>query len=687
MESSGSSFGRVGEKLPVISSHDKRVRDKPRLGFIVFVDTEKYVVNIKWVGVSGSAIGVPITNAGQGPTTFFGVMPEVGSVVSVGWLETSTGSDKFKPYIDKYWPTQAALGLRNEIVGALNPDDADPETVRSMDKLFETKRYRRVRIEEGSVVASSSSGSDVILDEDVGIQDSSGCELRIRASDKSVLMSSSSKITATSGTYTKSGPVQRNSLLYAEDGQVTATLQDSDGATVAEVNNPSILNPVVGGDGRQIQYVTANRMGVPGLSPVLTEHRTELNRTNDLTIPVRGDLDVAEMEENAPDIELVHGTVVGNDHRTNKGRKVYARALKPVLWDNDPMPGAASPRLDPVNVLDGEEGETATRAAAYLYRLKRDDGKEVLHAIDWEGKHFIHIPKPSAAASGRSMDINAEGGIMATVGVDVESRSVGLRTEGSVEISSGKGGGVGDSINLRGDGSININTIASKDGVGWRQTTAGSVSTTVRGDVVESCSGSRTIECNTLNFKASKVTYLSNNDQARTVSGDDDRTVVGAVGDRIGGNRSTIIANVNPTRPNPQADALRILLGNKETTLVAGAHMTNVTTGSVMTNVGAGPITETIGAGAYTITVGTGSCSITVGAGPITMTSGGPTAITSGGPATVTAPITTILSPQVLVGTGAIFGGVLGGIKGVGPHLDYITGSPLRGSAIVRIAG
>jgi hypothetical protein len=96
--------------------------------------------------------------------------------------------------------------------------------------------------------------------------------------------------------------------------------------------------------------------------------------------------------------------------------------------------------------------------------------------------------------------------------------------------------------------------------------------------------------------------------------------------------------------------------------------------------VGAGAMSFTTGAGAVTLSTGAGAMSLTAGAGAMSLTSGLAMNLTAG-------LAISLLAPQILFGGPAAVLGVVRGLPAMppgAPSLDYITGLPLMGSALVR---
>ncbi len=144
--------------------------------------------------------------------------------------------------------------------------------------------------------------------------------------------------------------------------------------------------------------------------PTLTEYRVEVTHTTDGLLPVTEQTDGFDAERlplsdpktpggtpNAPFIEYVMGSVIGNDPYTDKGRLAYGLPLVPKVLTET---GVAAPRFDPVPLTVGDKSDTPPipmgEHAATLFKLSPIDGS----AASWwsvnkkgQFKGFISGPR------------------------------------------------------------------------------------------------------------------------------------------------------------------------------------------------------------------------------------------------------------------------------------------------------
>lgn len=194
-----------------------------------------------------------------------------------------------------------------------------------------------------------------------------------------------------------------------------------------------VVNPRQSSDGiyggKAVYRVAAGRdvnaAIAPGV-PTLTEYRVEITHTTDGKLPVTEQTDGFDAERlplsdpqtpggtpNAPFIEHVMGSVVGNDWYTDKGRKAYGLPLIPKVFSGD----VAAPRLDPAPLSVSERTDSPPpdlgEHGATLFLLRPLDGSgptwwSVNKKGQWKG--VISGPRNEA-----SVELAVNGGL--TLGI------------------------------------------------------------------------------------------------------------------------------------------------------------------------------------------------------------------------------------------------------------------------------
>ena len=672
-----------GQSPPADNINDARHRYQfLRIGEVTRAD-ERGFVDVTWLTGEGSRSLVPLTPPVCGPRSFLGGVPEEGSLVACDFKRASPDGRQANPVLVGC-PQNAPLpAMRHDVRQDMDDADWTDEERARLSQYIQKIRLRRRKGYPGDIVGGSSAGADLVLDEDVRLEDSLGSELRLRSSDGALTASSVHRFSATAGTMRRTGPIQRNELLRADDEVLPPHLLGADGKPLADVNDARSAGYQVLSDGRRVLYVTSARKSAPADSPTLVEDRMELRRLADPTVPVRGDISPAEGEDLAPDIEEVHGTVVGNLVLSADERRLYGVPLQPRLWDGPPSCGTARARLEPVQAADGAEGDVLARSGSYLYRMRNARGDDVVFiAQNGEGKRFVHLPRPGdgPGSEGRSLDADLGGGSAMTLGVDAIGRSLGLTTEGDVEIRSGRGGQGRPSVSLVGDSGISLEAGAGRDGTAVRIRARGALDAQASGPLNLASDGAVSISGRTLVESVSRRSVLTIEDDVRSVGGHSYSLVGQKSKETVGMTREATIS---------LGDTLTILLGNREETVLAGSHKETVLAGNHEETVGVGKWLSRVGTGSWESTVGAGSVLLSTASGTVSVSSAlGALALACSTAATMTAGVSALINaPLVTLGPLATGGAVIGGLPGVGPHLDYITGLPLRGSTVVRVSG
>jgi hypothetical protein len=131
-----------------------------------------------------------------------------------------------------------------------------------------------------------------------------------------------------------------------------------------------------------------------------------------------------------------------------------------------------------------------------------------------------------------------------------------------------------------------------------------------------------------------------------------------------------------------------VLAGGVTETIAVGAKSTTVASGAMAVNVPAGAYSVTVGTGAISISTAAGALSLSAAAGAVSVTAGLALSLTAGTAMTLSAPVgITLNSVQILLGSAAAPLGVSRGgpmLPPGAPSLDWITGLPLQGCAVVR---
>mgnify|MGYP000546893513 CR=1 FL=1 len=161
--------------------------------------------------------GVDLTLPGGGRRHFFGAIPERGDLCLVGWAarESSGTASTRTPIIIGWVPPAPWMGQEWLPFARFGPGEGldTPRERSTATGLAERVRFKLRHAGPGDILASSSGGSDLVLNEEVLLTNRRGAELRLRDADSAFVVRSVVEFHAQAGTRVYSGPVQREARL------------------------------------------------------------------------------------------------------------------------------------------------------------------------------------------------------------------------------------------------------------------------------------------------------------------------------------------------------------------------------------------------------------------------------------------------------------------------------------------
>jgi hypothetical protein len=192
---------------------------------VTFVDYETLRVSIRTVmGEEFTKLPFALTFPGAGARRFFGAMPEVGDMCIIGFMATS-GIQR-SPVILSYYVGGAAAGYDWWPTQPFGVDEF-PFTDgnrRLFAGIVDRQRHKLRHMRPGEIVASSTQGADLVLNEGVLLTNRRGNELRLRDQDQAFLVRAVAEFHALAGARVYAGTVQRDARLLpsavVSDGRV-----------------------------------------------------------------------------------------------------------------------------------------------------------------------------------------------------------------------------------------------------------------------------------------------------------------------------------------------------------------------------------------------------------------------------------------------------------------------------------
>lgn len=388
---------------------------------VVGIEEDDYRITLK--PVSGSTNTDPfspvdLTLPGAGARHMLGAMPEIGDLAVVGWLPRDSKSYRKVPVIVGWMKPDVWLAHQWASVQTFSPEEIEmtPKLRSQVEGIFGRRRHKAPRLKPGNVAASSSQGSDLLLDESVTLSNRRANEVVLRDQDQALVTRSLQRFMHEAGTTTFSGTVQRDATLLPRqlfsdgrhwhpdnvDGVMPETdttetdtqgyLQPADALhrkegedeATSELSIPAHLDPyeflqkglfideegylrypessssnaVYGGKPYyRVSVQSGQNAAINPNNPAFTEHRVELAHTTDGTLPVGVQTDGLDVDKlgSPAYLEVAYGTVVGNDASTDANRQTYGQPLHP--------------RVNPNPVLESAVGRPIKDQAAALFRL------------------------------------------------------------------------------------------------------------------------------------------------------------------------------------------------------------------------------------------------------------------------------------------------------------------------------
>jgi len=693
------------------------------------VDYEAFTVTLRTeTGEQSQPTAIPLTVPGAGHRHFFGAMPEVGDVAVIGWGPQESGHTR-APYILGWLVPGSTLGHEWVSTQPYDPEDWAQTTGRRerFKGIADRIRHKLRHMEPGTILASSSRGADLVLNESALLANRRGGELHLRDQDNSIVMRSSNQFHAMGGARIYAGMVQRDADLLPtqmfSDGtdwdsarQIDGTgralsefeLDDdpllpqaltpsqlfqksTSGTRESGIFTPGNIDPYsflqrglfIDASGRLTRNTTSE--AVYGGKPIFrlaadannkvnsvtrsnvdtfSEYRIEVSHVTDGTLPVTEQTDGFDADrlpdavptetsplggsDNSPYVEMVMGTVVGNDAFSQEGKSTYGLPLRPQVFDGPVRAPAMVSGL----------GAPVEDHAAFMLRVNppfTPSDRPSFLAITKDGR----LKGSFAGPGGESPSAELSFGSNTKIGVDAstEGESISFDTEGrinlrntrgdnreniGVEVSSSSG-----AIRIYGGGATTVGGVARRtvptDG---GESDAPSVSIEAATNLHLTASKSIKLSANTLDLKdisgfavtANSSVAISSGDKVATNGKVIETTATGKMVETFSGPKDSLPTNL-PLRsttfsgtpatgvPGGPVDVYKNIYGDRLETFTAGNHTTSVQVGNQTYQVSAGSLNLLSGATAINLT--TGSASVTT-PGAITMTAaGGAVAVTA----------------------------------------------------------
>lgn len=638
-----------------------------RTGVVEHVDLDKYTMSVRWT--PGNAIrpsNIPIPFAYAGPAGCMGTPPEKGAIGIFGFM--STGADRGSPLCIGFLPAGLEAGLNNNEVKVF-PDAIPTNDINKIQFKFR-------KLTQGDMNMGSPLGSRVFLNEDVEIHDESQDSIVIREGDQSIISTSLNNFVFADGVSISSGPAIRNAMV----------LYDKNGEKIP--NNGSLLSLP---NGKDNIYITPNGEDIGYDTPFYAEYRIDVDEMGSGNLDLNDINSMSPLSTRDPMITFALGNYVGSDRMDDK---TYGRNLKPSLFDNK---GSRRSNFALTEAIQ-KNGMDEPSKIGLVYALHfRKSG--CFFGVDKEGHYTVNLPasKSNDIGAGRSMSLSGEGNLKEVWGPDnKDQNSWDLTTEGGIKWNIGSHGTTNKSrsidiesargiyINVKGADDENVVLAYDSGGSPSKTWTGFSRQEYYKSNVYESVGGGKRVSVG--------------KEFSTKIGGLKEEIIDGSATQSVQSDKSLSVGSVYSETVTKEKQGKYLSRktdigpkGNDKLEVAAGNIIQTITTfgqrkASFNGKGGVFNITETIGnakhetkinAGRYTLDCVGAKIDILAPIGTIKIDG---SSITLNGSL-----ITTIDSPIVKLGSGALIGGVVSGLPGKPTHADYTTGAPLKGSFKVSV--
>lgn len=700
-----------------------------KVAMVQRVDEVNMKVDLKILtGAPSERSEVPLTQGMCGPRSFWGGIPEVGSIVIVGYRRVQSKLREVS--ILGYVPVALKSSLRFDPVAPDDPSKIDASTRAEFEELFgKTTRFKRLSLKPGEVGGMSSAGAEFTLTNDVRTVNRAGDFLELRAGDRTRVASSIHRVENEAGIRRISGPIRRGAFFLPPDvfaegrtlrSEASETpyygrdeLQDAgpgdtrgqeprfandEGEVLDLFNDEANFPAVTYATGRRVHYPPTVRGGSiddpDSGADAFVEDRLELSHTTDLTQEVQEEIDGFSMDRRLPYIERVYGTLVGNTLNSTTGQRVYGQVLKPKLFDDFRSNRIGRLTFEAVDRRPtSPDEEVNTQAGAYMLRIRppagtRGESNAYTFAVSKQGKMFLSAPGSTneeypSGSKNISAEVSLGGALKAFLGAAAPERiSAFITLEGGVHLDIGRDA-QGNAVTIQyhsgiktiADGNPNADDLASEEDIrGVKRTTiTGRQETLIEGSRLTTASGQ---------YKTEADRYTLNAISGASIN-------AGEMNQMIAGKTQINYALAYQETVALGGKLLTVLAGGITQTVVAGATTYTTSAGATTFNNPAGAFTVTVGTGSFAATVGTGAITLSTASGAVSVSAAaGAISLSAGLAINLTAATTvSITAPQILLGGPAAVLGVARGLPIMppgAPSLDYITNLPLQGSAVIR---
>ncbi len=214
-----------------------------KLGLITRVDEHNLVADVKVVtGGGGDRFEIDLTQSMYGPRSFWGGIPEINSVVILGYRRKH--KQLYEAMILGYIPSSNRLANRFDPFAPVDPSAIAPEDAADLQTLVGSPfRTKRLKLRPGDVGGMSASGAELALTKDVRASNRAGDFFELRDTDRTWVGSSIHRVENESGVTRISGPIRRGAFYTYPDILAPATTSTPTAPTIGGIPPAPVPQP------------------------------------------------------------------------------------------------------------------------------------------------------------------------------------------------------------------------------------------------------------------------------------------------------------------------------------------------------------------------------------------------------------------------------------------------------------
>ena len=169
-----------------------------KIGIINRVDEVNMKADVRILTGGGTRLEIDLTQAMAGPRSFWGGVPELNSLVIIGYRRKH--KNLYEAMILGYLPVANRIGLRFDPLSPTDPSEIEADDLADAPGVLgPTYRRKRLKMKLGNVGGMSAEGSELVMDEDVRMVNRAGDLFELRDAERALVSQSVHRFESSSG--------------------------------------------------------------------------------------------------------------------------------------------------------------------------------------------------------------------------------------------------------------------------------------------------------------------------------------------------------------------------------------------------------------------------------------------------------------------------------------------------------